>query len=143
MYNYIYELYVADNTSVYVEPVDGATYEGPSMFNLTQGENTVTMYVKSETGYLMGYVIYVTAEKDCVLAVNSDAPAVSTRRKGDTNGDGQITVADLANIRLHLLEMYTLEGDNFVGADTNSDGNITVADLANIRLHLLDLYTIS
>lgn len=143
MYNYSYELYVDGNTSVYVEPVDGAFYAGSTVFNLTEGDNLITLNVRSETGYLMAYNISVTAETDCVLTVETDAIADSTRRKGDTNGDGQITVADLANVRLHLLELYTMSGDNFSGADTNSDGYITVADLANIRLHLLGLFTIS
>lgn len=143
MFNYFYELFVAGDTSIYIEPVENAVYDGPEQFELTAGENTILLTVKSETGYSMGYSLSITAEQDCVITIATEAPPVPEVRKGDTNGDGQITVADLANIRLHLLQLYTLEGDYFTGADTNSDGNITVADLANIRLHLLGLFTIS
>lgn len=58
---------------------------------------------------------------------------------GDANGDGSITLSDLAAVRLHLLELITLDGDNFIGADCNNDNAITLSDLAAIRLHLLGL----
>jgi hypothetical protein len=44
---------------------------------------------------------------------------------GDTNGDGQVTIIDLNNVR-----------NNFGGAglgDTNGDGQITIVDLNNVR----------
>lgn len=72
---------------------------------------------------------------------SSTSPTVKVK-KGDTNGDGKITLSDLANIRVHLLGRYVLKGDNALGADTNSDGKISLSDLANVRLHLLGLYTI-
>ncbi len=61
---------------------------------------------------------------------------------GDTNGDGSVTLTDLANVRLHLLEIITLKGDALKGADTNNDDNISITDLANIRLHLLEIITL-
>ncbi|MDZ4781476.1 MAG: PA14 domain-containing protein [Planctomycetia bacterium] len=44
---------------------------------------------------------------------------------GDTNGDGQVTIVDLNNVR-----------NNFGGAglgDTNGDGQVTIVDLNNVR----------
>lgn len=143
MFKYEYDLAVSGNTTVYVKPVDGATYSGSKTFNLKKGENKVELNVKSETGYITTYTVNVDATAPCVLTVDTgDAPATQTRR-GDTNGDGQITLDDLANIRLHLLGKFTLAGDNALGADTNGDGKISLDDLANIRLHLLGKFTIS
>ena len=142
MFNYNYALYLSDNAVITVKPVENATYAGAKEFNLKKGENVVLLKVKSETGYIMDYAVNITAEKDCVLTVNS-GEIKPVYRKGDTNGDNQITVADLANVRLHLLGLFTLSGEGFAAADSNTDGKITVADLANIRLHLLGLYTIS
>lgn len=143
MYKYEYDLAVTGDTTVYVKPVSGASYSGSKTFNLKKGENKVELKVKSETGYITTYTIDVDASKDCVLTVDTGNAPVSQVRKGDTNGDGQIKLDDLANIRLHLLGKFTLSGDNAVGADTNGDGQIRLDDLANIRLHLLGKFTIS
>ncbi len=139
MFTYEYSLYVNGNTTVYVKPVANATYVGPSSFTLKKGVNTVTLEVKAETGFTTKYKISVEAESPCQITISgANAPAVVVK-KGDTNGDGNITIRDLANIRLHLLGLSKLAGNNSVGADTNNDGSITIRDLANIRLHLLGI----
>ncbi len=144
MYKYSYDLHVTGNTTVNVNPVTGASYAGSGSYSLKKGSNKVTLKVKSETGYTMDYVINVDASAACTLTVKSGkatAPSTpsSTVKKGDTNGDGTVTIRDLANIRLHLLKISTLKNDNFKGADTNGDGDITIRDLANVRLHLLGI----
>ena len=143
MFKYEYDLAVSGDTTVYVKPVNSATYSGGKTFNLKKGENKVELKVKSETGYITTYTIEVDAAKDCILTVDTGNAPVSQVRKGDTNGDGQIKLDDLANIRLHLLGKFAITGDNAVGADTNGDGQIKLDDLANIRLHLLGKFTIS
>lgn len=60
-------------------------------------------------------------------------------KKGDVNGDGEITIDDLAKIKLHLIDKEVLTGRNFKAADINNDGEITIDDLAKIRLHLIGL----
>ena len=62
---------------------------------------------------------------------------------GDNNGDGEITILDLANIQKHLLKKSTLTGNFAKSADTNKDGKITILDLANIQKHLLKKSNIS
>ena len=57
---------------------------------------------------------------------------------GDLNGDGKITVTDLAQLKLHCIEKQTLTNNALKAADINSDGNVTVTDLAQIKLKLLD-----
>lgn len=59
---------------------------------------------------------------------------------GDVNGDGKITVQDLAWLRKHLAnkDPLTLKSTVAVGpgADANGDGQITVRDLAMVRKYL-------
>lgn len=143
MFNNSYDLYLSGDSTVYVTPVAGATYAGQQSFQLQSGINTVQLKVKSETGYINDYTVNVNAAVPCVLTVATGTPPTPTVRKGDTNGDGSISLSDLANVRLHLLGKYTLSGDNAYGADTNGDGQISLSDLANIRLHLLGKFTIS
>ncbi len=159
MFTYDYSLYVEGDDTVSVTPVEGATYAGNKSYSLKKGNNTVSLKVKSETGYITDYNISVQAAKACTLTININAasntppstpsspsspsskPTV-TVKKGDTNGDGKIAIRDLANVRLHLLGISILKGNNLIGADTNGDGKITIRDLANIRLHLLGITTL-
>lgn len=70
-------------------------------------------------------------------------PTPVTVKKGDTNGDGKITIIDLANVQKHILGIITLSGNNLKGADTNGDNKITIVDLANVQKHLLGLIKLS
>ncbi len=142
-FTYDYDLYMTGDKTVYLTAVQGASYVGNASYNIKKGANTVVLKVKAETGYTNDYVIHVTSTVDCKLNINTGSAPVVTVKRGDTNGDGKITLSDLANVRLHLLGLFTISGNNVQGADTNKDGKITLSDLANIRLHLLGLYTIS
>lgn len=57
--------------------------------------------------------------------------------KGDVNGDGKITVTDLAKVKLHIIKKELLTGDSFKAADINEDGKVSVTDLAAIKLMLI------
>lgn len=58
---------------------------------------------------------------------------------GDINGDGEITVTDLAQLKLHYIEKELLTGANLKAADMNDDNEISITDLAQIKLILIDL----
>ncbi len=165
MFNYEYTLLnVTGNITIYVSPVSGATYAGNKSYSLKKGANTVSLKVKSQTGYITDYVISISATKACTLTVStgkpndagnvtppssstpsnpsSSSPSTTKVKNGDTNADGKISIRDLANVRLHLLGITTLKNDGLKGADTNGDGKITIRDLANVRLHLLGITTL-
>lgn len=149
MFNYSYDLHISGDSTLYVKPVDGASYSGYGSYKIYKGSNSIPVGIKSESGYVNSYTVTVESDVACILyvkigtAASSGSTSTPTVKRGDTNGDGKITLSDLANVRLHLLKKYTLTGDNLTGADTNGDGKVTLADLANIRLHLLGLYKIS
>lgn len=63
--------------------------------------------------------------------------------KGDVNGDGRITIEDLALIRLHILGEIMLTGDEFNAADVNNDGIIDILDLASVQMHRLGVRMIN
>ena len=59
--------------------------------------------------------------------------------KGDINGDGRISIVDLARVQRHLLEIDILQGAYAQAADINGDGRLSIVDLARVQRHLLDI----
>ncbi len=150
-YTFEYSLSTNGDAVVTCELPEGATFSSKKYFSLKKGENVILLNIKSQTGYTNTYTLNIDAQKAGTITINtnvlndnsSDGTTSSTKVvKGDCTGDGKITILDLANVRLHLLEIIKLKGDNLKGADTNGDNKITIIDLANIRLHLLGLTTI-
>ena len=139
MYTYEYNLSASGDTYVKVAVPSGAEIVSPMSYALNAGNNTVTLTVKAETGYTNDYVIYVDSDRAATLTLytGSTPPGGSIVKCGDTNGDGKVSLIDLANVQKHLLGISLLTGDNFTGGDTNGDGKISLIDLANIQKHLL------
>ena len=104
---YSYDLKVSGDTTVSVTVPSGASYAGAKSYQLVAGNNRISLSVKSQTGYINDYYIYVDADRNCTLYVDSDgnAPAV---KNGDTNGDGKINGRDLANVQMHILGVKAL-----------------------------------
>lgn len=132
-----YSLRVSGDSTVYVKLPESAEYAGDSSYTLNSGSNRIALRVKSQSGYYNEYYIDVLADSPCRLTVSTENSPVAVVKKGDTNGDGKVTLMDLANVQRHMLRLISLTGNNFVGADTNSDGKISLIDLANIQRHLL------
>lgn len=59
---------------------------------------------------------------------------------GDSDGDGEITVNDMAELKLHLIEKQLLKGIQLRAADVDQDGEVTINDLAQMKLILIDLW---
>ena len=58
---------------------------------------------------------------------------------GDTDKDSEITINDMAEIKLHLIATKLLEGVKLKAADIDNDNEITINDLAKIKLVLIEL----
>ena len=56
---------------------------------------------------------------------------------GDIDGNGEITVTDLAQLKLHYIEKELLSGASLKAADMNYDNEITITDVAQIKLILI------
>ncbi len=135
-FTYEYNLKVSGNTNVDFEIPSGATYAGSNSFKLKRGENKIILPVKSQTGYINNYIIYVNAANEATLTIGGNTPPPKFIR-GDTNGDGIVNGRDAANVQLHILKIKSLTGDAFTRADTNGDGVVNGRDAANIQLHIL------
>ena len=56
---------------------------------------------------------------------------------GDVNGDGNVTLTDMVQIRAHLLGRSTLKGAALQAADLNGDGQLTLTDMVQLRSYML------
>jgi hypothetical protein len=57
--------------------------------------------------------------------------------RGDTNGDGTVTLTDFVQIKAHLLQKQTLTGAAVKAADYSADGSVTVTDFMQVKALLL------
>ena len=64
-------------------------------------------------------------------------PPVLEIVKGDADGNGAVTVADVVKLMQHLIGKVTLSGDNAKAADMNDDGKISILDLIKLKNKLL------
>jgi len=58
---------------------------------------------------------------------------------GDIDKDGEITINDLAEGKMHLIDYKLLTGIKAKAADVDDDGEIIINDVAQIKLILIDL----
>ena len=67
-------------------------------------------------------------------AVESKTYTISV--KGDTSGDGIVTILDLLEVQKHIKKAETLKNANILSADTSGDNKVTILDLLEIVQHI-------
>lgn len=63
--------------------------------------------------------------------------------KGDINGDGNITIADLVRLNRHILGISSLSGIQQTAADVNLNGSVNIQDLVLMNRHILGIAEIN
>ena len=58
---------------------------------------------------------------------------------GDIDGNGEITITDLSQLKLHQIEKTLLTGAKLKAADIDGNGEITITDLAQLKLVLIGI----
>lgn len=61
---------------------------------------------------------------------------------GDIDGDCEINIADIAKLKLHLIDLEKLTGIEANAADIDGEGQITLVDLAQMKLVIIGLFVI-
>ncbi len=139
-----------------VEIPQNATFTSAKSFAISSGTKSITLTVKSQTGYTRNYTLSFKTSVNCDLTLNvyntgnkpttpdpaPDPTPPSTYKLGDVNNDGKISISDLGAIKLNLLGEYTFSNTEKLAADINKDGKISISDLGAIKLHLLGDYNI-
>lgn len=79
--------------------------------------------------------ILATGQKITIVSA-IDTKTYTIVVRGDSSGDGDVTILDLLQIRKHLKNDKKLSGAYFYAADTSGDNNITILDLLQVQKHL-------
>ena len=56
--------------------------------------------------------------------------------RGDTSGDGLVTILDLLEVQKHIKKAEILTNANLISADTSGDNKVTILDLLEIVQHI-------
>ncbi len=59
--------------------------------------------------------------------------------KGDTDGDGQVSIEDVTFIQSHLVKLCNFNETQMLSADVDDDGIISIRDATMIQKHLVGL----
>lgn len=90
---------------------------------------------------------YIVKDKDGIEIKNVEKFATGMRIayqdkeytlvvKSDINGDGKLSVTDVSQLKLHLVEINLLTDEYLYAADFNEDGNVKLTDLSQIKSEL-------
>ena len=71
-------------------------------------------------------------------AAAENGSASSALIRGDSNGDGRVTINDATLIQRHLVHLETIPDERLAAADVNGDGFVTVSDATWIQKYLAD-----
>ena len=58
---------------------------------------------------------------------------------GDTNGDGNVTIADTTTLQKYLANIVDFNDEQLAVADTNGDGSVSIADATEIQRYIAQL----
>ena len=98
-------------------------------------ETNQEIIFKDKDGNTLSEDGIITTGSTIQVGENSNFVLIVT---GDINGDGLVTVTDLAQLKLHYISKELIEDNiRIKAADMNEDGNITITDLAQIKIKLV------
>lgn len=101
---------------------------------IKNGAKEIIIYDKNNKVLNSG--ILATGQK-LTIVTSMDTKTYTVVVKGDTSGDGKVTILDLLQIQKHLLKDKTLSNEYFLAADTSGDNKVTILDLLQVQKHLV------
>lgn len=123
----ISSVYQIDEQNKRISQISPHTYRQVFETNLQTNANLKILH---ENGENIGTEEYLATGMRLVL---NDNKSYTLAVKGDLNGDGEVTLTDVAKIKLHLIGLRLLEGAYLQAANVDDDQQITITDLSRIR----------
>lgn len=102
----------------------------------TNVDTTGTIVIKDKDGNILDSQAIITTGSTLQVGDTLQFTLVVT---GDTNGNGEVDITDIAQLKLHIVEKRLLTDASLKAADVDRNGEITITDLAILKLVLLEL----
>lgn len=140
-----YSLILAEGTSsitINASAVNSdAKISGTGTINLSLGTNYININVTAQNGSMRTYVLTVVrgSASQGTTTINGTTTSGS---KGDLNGDGNISAADIVKLQRIIVGLDTQTSNTLAIGDLNGDGRISAADIVKIQRHIVGLETI-
>jgi hypothetical protein len=140
-----YSLIVSESTSsinVKATTVNGnAKISGTGTINLSPGTNVININVTAQNGNMRTYTL--TVVRGSASQGNTVINGTQTSgQKGDLNGDGKISAADIVKLQRVIVGLDTQTSTTLALGDLNGDGKISAMDIVKIQRHIVGLETI-
>jgi hypothetical protein len=140
-----YSLIVSQSTSsitVKATTVNSnAKISGTGTVKLNSGTNTIKINVTAQNGNIRTYKLTVVRGSASQGSTTVDTSTTSGT-KGDLNGDGKISAADIVKLQRVIVGLDTQTSDTLTLGDLNGDGKISAMDIVKIQRHIVGLETI-
>lgn len=106
--------------------------------NIKQYGPSTTISIKSASDEtLSGTTSLSTGNKITIKTADNITKTYTVAVKGDSSGDGKVTILDLLQIQKDILNSKKLSGVYALAGDTSGDGKVTILDLLQIQKHLV------
>ena len=71
------------------------------------------------------------------ILLNNEQVEYEAIVRGDINGDGKISLVDLANLKLSMVGKRTINAASTMAGDINGDGKTSLNDLVKLKMYLV------
>lgn len=96
----------------------------------------ISATIKDSKGTVISDNDVIGTNYTITIVTGVDTKTYKISIKGDTSGDGKITILDLLQIQKHIIGSKKLTGAYLKSADTSGDGKATILDLLQVQKNI-------
>ncbi len=101
---------------------------------LNAGANKVE--ITNQNGNIINDSDIIATGYKVEVSTTSESNKWTLSVKGDTSGDGEITILDLLQVQKHIKGARKLTGVYYYAGDTSGDNQVTILDLLQVQKHI-------
>lgn len=123
------------NSDKYINKIANGT-KASSIINTLTSKGASKITIKDAKGNVISDSSILATNYTVTLETALDTKTLTISVKGDTSGDGKITILDLLQIQKHIKGANKLSGATLLSGDTSGDNAVTILDLLQVQKYL-------